>query len=80
MWGPLLSFDGVTSNSNGSYRIEVMNSLGSFSLEVDLVVVSPLPRVELLPKKRTVGTGQNVDMLCELYFQTPDDFNQAEIT
>ncbi|OXA62118.1 Down syndrome cell adhesion molecule [Folsomia candida] len=77
--GPMLSFDGgVTAATNGTYRVEVMNSFGGFSLWVDLIVSSPPPRVELLPQKRTAVTGQNVDLNCR--GETPDVANHAEIT
>lgn len=74
-WGPLLTFDGVTSNCNGTYRCEVFHSLGRISYQMDLIVEA-LPKVELHPKKRTVRTGQNVELNCE----TPDVATHAELT
>lgn len=63
--GPVLSFEKVTATQNGSYSLEIMNSLGSFTLTVDLIV-SNVPRVEVSPKKKTVRIGENVELKCEI--------------
>jgi hypothetical protein len=73
--GPLLSFEDLEAYQNGTYRCEVINSFGSLSLDVDLIVSSTVP-VKVEPQRQTVRVGQNVELECKI----PDKSNHAEIT
>ncbi|CAG7822922.1 unnamed protein product, partial [Allacma fusca] len=65
MRGPLLSFSRVDTSQNGTYRCEVTNSVGSFVLDIALIVI-PKPVLTIMPQRKLLRVGQSSELTCKI--------------
>lgn len=75
--GPVLSFSNVELAHNGTYRCEVVNSFGTTSNEVHLIVIIT-PTLTIEPKQKLqLRLGTSIELVCRI---SPIFYQNVDIT